>query len=119
VTEAVERSVTGAIDRATNGREIEATWLDHREGSSPGILVRQGGPHGVGQSREAAALDPCVLEVRLPAGLALVAPPRVWLVGDRLRVELVLTDGPGGIDLYALERCPPRTAPVDVIVGGA
>lgn len=118
LTEALERSVT-AVAPTTVGTELGVTWQAHRDGSTSGVLVRHGGREGLAQSRDASALEPCALEVRLPSGSALELPPRVWLGDDRLRVELQLIDGPGGIELYSLSECPSASTPIDVVLGGS
>lgn len=102
----------------TAGRELNAVWLAHENGEYPGILVRQGGPGEAGQSPDGAALAPCTLEIRLPPGYALLGAPRIWLGGERLRVELSLTEGPGGLELFSLPECPPAATPIDVGLGG-
>lgn len=116
LTEALERSATAAATAAP-GLELGVTWMDHREGTTSGILVRHGGREGLAQSRDADGLDPCSLEVRLPPGSGLETPPRVWLGDDRLRVELSLIDGPGGVDLYTLSDCPAADTPIDAVLG--
>jgi len=118
LTEALGRTVTAGGDTG-GGRELAAEWIAHLDGESSGILVRQGGPDGVGQSRDGDGLAPCTLEIRLPSGFALVVPPRVRLDGRALHVELALGEGPGGIELYSISGCPPTTTPVDVVLGGA
>lgn len=117
LTEALGRTVMAAGD-ATPGRELELRWLAHVDTESTGILVRQGGPDGVEQTRDGDGLAPCTLEIRLPPGFALEHPPRVRLGAGRLRVELPLTEGHGGCELYTLTDCPPTTTPIDVILGG-
>ncbi len=117
LTEALGRSVTAASE-AGGGHELTTSWLAHGEADSAGIMVRHAGPGGVGQSHDGDGLDPCTLEIRLPPGHALTRPPRVWLGSDKLRVELVLSDGPGGRDAFALSECPPTTTPIDVVLGG-
>lgn len=117
LTEALGRTVMA--DGGPEGRELSVSWIDHMDGETTGILVRQGGPEGVAQSRSGDGLAACTLEVRLPPGYALEHPPRVWLGSSGLRVELPLTDGPGGIELFTLSECPPTTTPVDVRIGGA
>jgi hypothetical protein len=117
LTEAMGRTVIGARD-VDLGRELDVSWLAHIDAESDGILVRQGGPEGVEQSREVDGLAACALEIRLPPGFALEQPPRVLLVVGVLSVELVLTEGPGGIELYSLADCPPTTTPIDVELGG-
>jgi Mg-chelatase subunit ChlD len=117
LTEALGRSVIAASDTA-GGRELEVGWLAHTDADSTGILVRQSGPGGVGQSREGDGLEPCTLEVRLPVGYALRYAPVVRLGSGRLWVELNLTEGPGGRDLYSLSECPPAATPISVSLGG-
>jgi uncharacterized protein YegL len=116
LTDALERSATAAAP-ATVGSELGVTWLDKRENSTSGILVRHGGREGLAQSRDADELDPCSLEVRLPPGSGLETPPRVWLGDERLRVELALIDGPGGAELFGLSECPAADTPIDVVLG--
>ncbi len=118
LTEAVGRSVAASTG-ADRGRELGVAWRSHSDVESSGLLVRQGGPDGVGQARDGDALGACGLEVRLPGGSALRAPPRVWRAGDRLRVELDLTDGPGGRELFSLSECPPTSTPIDIALGGS
>lgn len=99
---------------------ISAVWQGRREAEVRGILVRQGGLREPGQG--SGELDPCTLEIRLPRGLVLGTDPLVIERGKRLRVELDLRADPttsAGIDWWSLERCPPRTRPIDVRwVGG-
>jgi hypothetical protein len=125
LTEAMDRTVTstreGVPDR---GRTVPVTWLHHREvppddpGPS-GILVRQGGPEGVGQGPGGEAFLPCSLEVHLPVGLGLTADPETRLGPDGLTVELALGPGDGGVDRFQLETCPPLATPIHVVYGGA
>jgi len=117
LTEALGRSAMPAGDGG--GRELEVGRLSHRDGEVDGILVRQGGPDGVAQSRDGDGLGACVLEVRLPAGFALESPPRVHLGVRGLSVELPLTEGPGGIETFTLSECPPITTPLEIVLGGA
>ena len=119
LTEVLGRTVIETSRGAAgDGRELVATWLAHHEADSTGIVIRQGGPEGVTQSREGEGLEACILTVLLPPGFALAAVPRVWLAAGRLRVELSLVDGPGGRDDFSLSECPPFTTPIDVITGG-
>lgn len=118
LAEALSRTAAPSAPTAP-GRELELDWVAHLDGETDGILVRQGGPDGVPQSRDGDGLAPCALEVRLPAGLALAVPPRVRLDDGGLRVELELTEGPGGVELFTLRDCPPTTTPVHVRLGGA
>lgn len=117
LTDALGRTVMAGAE--ADGRELGVSWIDHLDGDATGILVRQGGPEGVAQSRSADGLAACTLEVRLPPDFALEHPPRVWLGRTGLRVELALTDGPGGIEHFTLTECPPTTTPVQVRIGGA
>ncbi len=118
LTEAVGRTVIAAGD-IDPGRELGAAWLAHIDAETTGILVRQGGPEGVGQSRDGDGLAPCTLEIRLPPGFALQHPPRVRLGTRALEIELELTEGPGGFEIYSLDECPPSTTPLNVVMGGA
>lgn len=117
LTTALGRSLTAAA-ATDGGRELGVSWLGHADADAGGILVRQGGPSGIAQSVAGEHLQPCTLEVRLPPGFALLYPPRAWWSGDRLRVELPLTEGPGGRELFTLSECPPPTTPIDVVLGG-
>jgi len=117
LTEALGRSAMPASDGG--GRELDVSWLTHRDDKTDGILVRQGGPGGVAQSRNGDGLRACTLEVRLPGGFALEYPPVVRLGVDGLSVELQLTEGPGGVDLFTLSECPPTTTPIGIVLGGA
>jgi len=117
LTEALGRTVM-ATGSAGGGRELRASWIAHTDAETTGILVRQGGPDGVEQSREGDGLSPCTLEIRLPPGFSLEHPPQVRLGAFGLRVELSLTEGPGGIELYTLSECPPTTTPINVVFGG-
>ena len=117
LTEALGRSAMSVGDGG--GRELGVGRLSHRDAEVDGILVRQGGPDGVAQSRDGDGLGACVLEVRLPAGFGLEAPPRVRLGARVLSVELPLTEGPGGIETFTLSECPPTTTPIHVVLGGA
>lgn len=120
LTEAVGRTIAeSSRSSAAAGRELPTDWLEHREAESSAILVRQGGPEGIAQSRESEGLSPCTLSILLPNGFALSAPPVVRLLGGRLRVELALTDGPGGLDIFALKDCPDPTTPIDIITEGS
>lgn len=118
LTEAVGRSIAASTG-SDRGRQLDVAWRSHADVESSGLLVRQGGPDGVAQARDDDALGACSLEVRLPAGSALRVPPRVWRTDRRLRVELDLTDGPGGRELFTLSECPPASTPIDVILGGS
>jgi len=118
LTEALGRTVLAAGD-SDGGRELAAGWIAHLDGETSGILVRQGGPGGVGQSRDGDGLAPCTLEIRLPSGFALEGPPRVRVGASSLHVELALGEGDGGIELYSLSECPPTTTPINVVLGGA
>lgn len=118
LTEALGRSAMPTGD-GDGGRDIDVSWLSHRDAEVTGILVRQGGPDGVAQSRNGDGLAPCILEIRLPNGFALAHPPLVRLGVHGLEVELPLTEGPGGVDLFTLSECPPTTTPIDVVLGGA
>ena len=119
LVDTLSRSAGAGTDvAAATGRELVATWLAHEDGDFSDILVRQGGPGGLSQSPGGAGLGPCTLEVRLPTGFALSAPPRVWVGGGRLQVELRLTDGPGGLERFVLPECPPQSTPIDVVFGG-
>jgi Mg-chelatase subunit ChlD len=117
LTHALERSAAPAHSVGV-GRELGVNWLAHSEWDGADVLVRQSGPDGVVQSRTGDGLEACTLEVRLPNGFALITPPRVWLETERLRVELAVTDGPGGRELYLLSDCPPTTTPIRVSLGG-
>jgi len=117
LTEALGRTAIPAGDGG--GRDLEVSWLSHRDTEVDGVLVRQGGPDGVAQSRDGDGLPACSLEVRLPAGFALEHPPVVRLGRAGLSVELPLTEGPGGVDLFTLSECPPTTTPLHVVLGGA
>jgi uncharacterized protein YegL len=118
LAEALTRTAApSASDRP--GRELDLEWVAHLDASTDGILVRQGGPDGVPQSREGDGLAPCALEIRLPEGFALELAPRVRLDDGGLQVELELTEGPGGIELFTLRDCPATTTPVHVRLGGA
>lgn len=117
LTEALGRTVIPAGDGG--GRVLDVSWLSHRNAEIDGVLVRQGGPDGVAQSRDGDGLPACALEVRLPAGFALEHPPIVRLGRDGLSIELPLTEGPGGVDLFTLSECPPTTTPLHVGLGGA
>lgn len=118
LTEAMGRSVVESTG-PDRGRELDVVWRSHADVETSGLLARQGGPEGVGQARDGDALGACSLEVRLPSGSALRVPPRVWRTGQRLRVELDLTDGPGGRELFTLSECPPTSTPIDITLGGS
>lgn len=120
LTEALSRAaVSGEETVEEDGVEVRATWLRHESGNdATGILVRQGGPKGSDQDRDGDALLPCTLEVRMPAGLAFGREPHVRLGSRGLEVEIQLAAGEGGIDLFALETCPPLSTPIHVSLGG-
>lgn len=119
LTEALGRAVTAPADTVeATGRELLAEWLEHSDDPSSGILVRYGGSRGLTQSPDGDGLAACTLEVSLPHGFALRHAPRTWLGGGRLLVELALTDGTGGLDLFTLSECPPISTPIDVVFGG-
>lgn len=120
LTEAVSRTIlAGTRVSMDSGRELPVDWLEHREATSSVISVRQGGPEGVAQSRESEGLSPCNLSILLPPEFALESPPRVRLINGRLRVELSLIEGPGGLDIFSLEDCPPWTTPIDIVTEGS
>jgi hypothetical protein len=117
LTEALGRTVIAAADGDAD-RELSVSWIAHLDTESSGILVRQGGPDGVDQSRDGDGLAPCTLEIRLPPGFALGVPPRIRLGAAALEVGLALGEGPGGVELYSLSECPPTTTPINVVLGG-
>jgi hypothetical protein len=118
LTEALTRTVVSTGD-AAGDRELGVTWLDHSEVEASGILVRQGGPEGLAQSRSGERLAACTLEVRLPPGFALQIPPRALLGRHGLQIELDLTEGPGGLELFGMTDCPPATTPIHVVLGAS
>lgn len=114
LTDAVRRTVAAG---AVAERPVPAVWRGRREEPVEGLLVRQGGPPSSGQAGSGAADDDCVLEIRLPEGLALQDDPVATDVGGRLRVELDLGSDPSaasGVDWWDLESCPPTPRPVEV-----
>lgn len=118
LTEALSRTAAPSA-AAAPGEEVPLRWQHHREAETSSILVRQGGPGGVGQSPEGAGLLPCTLEVSLPPGLGLGADPRARLGPGGLEVELTLAAGEGGVDLFSLDRCPQLSTPIHVGFGGS
>lgn len=124
LTEAMDRTVTSTAGVLREGDPLPVTWLHHEEvplddPGPRGILVRQGGPHGVGQGIDGGDFLPCSLEVHLPVGLDLTADPTTRLGPDGLTVELDLSPGPGGVHRFSMASCPPLATPIHVLQGGA
>ncbi len=118
VAEAMIRASTpGEALTTDRGDEILLTWWKHQhEFEAPGLLVRPTGPVQSDQDSQSPAVKaPCSLEFQIPRGLALGASPRAWLSPDGLTVELQLTSGEGGLDIFTLERCPPLAAPIRLL----
>jgi uncharacterized protein YegL len=94
------------------GSPVELYWRGHDpEARTDTLLVRRA-PTADGDTGE------CVLEIFLPAGAALAAPPQVSIANQRLQVDLILTAGDGGRDSYAMSPCSPPATPIDITLGG-
>ncbi|MDX1630250.1 MAG: vWA domain-containing protein [Thermoanaerobaculia bacterium] len=117
--------LTRAVDEAsrtgtTIRREaptVPVEWIRSSGPPASGILVRQGGPEGVAQGPDGAGLLPCTLEIRLPTGFDLGSDPVVRFGPGSLDVQIDLIPGDGGTALFALDRCPPLSTPVNVLLG--
>jgi hypothetical protein len=60
----------------------------------------------------------CGLQVEVPIGYELSAPPDVRLGSDALFVHVDLRQGQGQVRRYALDRCAPASTPIRVSFGG-
>ena len=60
----------------------------------------------------------CGLQVEVPIGYELSAPPDVRLGSDALFVRVDLRHGQGQVRRYALDRCAPASTPIRVSFGG-
>ncbi len=119
LTEAMNRAAGPARNGLPEGgAEISLVRLGHRDATSSGILIRRGEPGTQDPEGQEEQEAPRILEVFLPEGLALAGNPRASFGNRGLEVELELMAGSGGLDLYALETCPPLTSPVHAVLGG-
>jgi hypothetical protein len=112
--EALGRVATASRDElADPGQEVRLEPLGAEPATARGLLV-----HRLAPAEGAGAGSACLLAVELPRGVGLGAPPGVWLAGGALRVQLVLAEGDGGRERYAMDPCPPLVAPVHVRLEG-
>ncbi len=117
---ALLRAAAPSTEVRSAGDPVAVTPRLHREGGAgTALLVRHGGDSR-GPQGSTRALDGCVLEVRVPPGMALTDPPEVGLGADVLNVALSIASDPvsiGSVDLYSMERCAALSTPVRVTLG--
>ncbi|MEM7584901.1 MAG: vWA domain-containing protein [Acidobacteriota bacterium] len=120
LADALLRAAAPTTEERPSGEPIAVEPRSRREGGAGTALrVRHGGSSGSAQGGE-QALDGCMLEIRVPPGMALRASPNVMLSADALEVGLTVAGDSasvGSIDWFTMERCAPLATPVRVTLG--